>query len=119
MSSLLTLETIVGPAVDPDFQSYSQSESTICQTVMTENVDTKSSDDVVQTVMSFDDIADIESDNRARLLEPNSGLNVYAREWYDYGPDKAPFYTSVPSLVVLDIVFRHIEHNLSGVMKLN
>ena len=77
------------------------------------------SDTAVQSVLSCDDIAGIESDNRARLLEPNSSLTLYSREWYEHRLDKVPFYTGVPSLVVLDIVFGQVEHRLSGVMKQN
>ena len=126
VSSLLTLGTIVCPSgqctVDSDVRSHtnhSQSQSTICQTVVTEKVDTNSSDTAVQTVLSCDDIAGIESDNKARLLEPNSSLTVYSREWYEHRLDKVPFYTGVSSLVVLDIVFGQIEHYLSRVMKQN
>jgi len=82
-------------------------------------VDTNSSDTAVETVPSWDDIAGIESDNRARLLEPNSSLTVYPREWYEHRLDKVPFYTGVPSPVVLDIVLGQIEHRLSGVTKQN
>ena len=46
------------------YSLVSQSWSPICQTVMTENVDIKSSVVAVQTVMPFDEIGGIESDNR-------------------------------------------------------
>ncbi|KAK2170010.1 hypothetical protein LSH36_5g16026 [Paralvinella palmiformis] len=53
-------------------------------------------DAAVQTVLACDDIAGIESD---RLLEPNSSLNVYSREWYKHLLDKVPFlhWCTIPS----------------------
>ena len=84
MSSLLTLGTTDTPPddcpLDLDQQNRSRSQSPVSEEVVTENMAAKASDAVVQTVLSCDDIARIEADNRARLLQPGpSTCSVYDR----------------------------------------
>jgi hypothetical protein len=71
VSSLLTLGmTDILPddcPVDLEQQNRSRSQSPISETVVTENMAAKASDAVVQTVLSCDDIASIEADNRASV----------------------------------------------------
>ena len=124
VSSLLTLGmTDILPddcPVDLEQQNRSRSQSPISEAVVTENMAAKASDAVVQTVLSCDDIASIEAGNRARLLQAGpTTCSVYDREWYANEPETVPFYTSVPSLAVLDIVYDRIKFHLSESMKLN
>ena len=123
VSSLLTLGTTDTPSdhCPVDQQNRSQSQSPISEAVVTvnENMAAKASDAVVQTVLSCDDIAGIEADNRARLLQPGPTTSVYDREWYVNDPEKVHFYTSVPSLAVLHFVYDTIKCHLSEAMKLS
>ena len=124
VSSLLTLgttDTLPDDCpVDLEQQNRSRSQSPISEAVVTENMAAKASDAVVQTVLSCDDIASIEADNRARLLQAGpTTCSVYDREWYANDPETVPFYTSVPSLAVLDIVYDRIKFHMSESMILS
>ena len=44
---------------------------------------------------------------------------MYTREWYENYSETVPFYTSVPSLAVLGIVYDRIKWHLSEAMKLS
>ena len=89
VSLQLKLGTIATPTdncpVISDLQSRSWSQGLIFQTVVTDNVNTKSRDAAVKTIMSCDDITSTDNDSRARLLEPGDiGLTVYSRKWDDH-----------------------------------
>ena len=127
-SSLLSLQRSVPSESDdtdtpsqPRLQSRSRSRSPIAGREAVEQTDPRATDVSVQTVLTKDTICAIEHDNRTRLVEAtstNDTCGVYTREWYEGQTEKVTFYTGVPSLGVLDIVFTRIAPNLSP-MKLD
>ena len=105
----------------PRLRSRSRSRSPIAGSDAVEQTDPRTTDASVQTVLMKDTICAMEHDNRTRLVEAtttNDTCGVYTREWYEGQTEKVTFYTGVPSLVVLDIVFTHIAPHLTP-MKLD
>ena len=76
--------------------------------------DTDSSDHGIQTDMTCQAISELESDNMARMSESSlQQCTIYDREMYVGSPDKVAFYTGVPNVAVLDIIFGTIEEYLT------
>ena len=73
-----------------------------------------------QTELTGSNITHLERDNRARVLESASvtTCSLYDRETYVGAAEKACFYTGLPSVEVLDVVFRLVEQHLPSLQKL-
>jgi hypothetical protein len=73
------------------------------------------SDQGVQTTVTCQQISDLECDNRARVVEEanrRQTCSVYDREMYVDGPEKASFYTGLPGVEVLDVIFNLIDEHM-------
>ena len=72
-----------------------------------------------QTELTGSNITDLQRDNRARVLESASvtTCSLYDRETYVGAAEKACFYTGLPSVEVLDAVFRLVEQHLPSLQK--
>ena len=82
--------------------------------------DTDAIDHGIQTDMTCQTISELESDNMARMSESSvQRCTIYDREMYVGSPDKVAFYTGVPNVAVLDIIFGMIEEYLTPNAKLS
>ena len=64
--------------------------------------------------MTAVDIFFLEQDNRARVAESacmQTVYSIYDREFYVDAPEKACFYTGLPSVEILDVVFELVEQH--------
>ncbi|XP_013409677.1 uncharacterized protein LOC106173183 isoform X2 [Lingula anatina] len=73
----------------------------------------------IQTLLTINGIENIENDNKARLQESNSRVpftrqDLYSFEGYEKDPNKVSFYTGLPNLGSLKLVFNLIEAQMSN-----
>ena len=69
----------------------------------------------IQTTVTCQQISDLECDNRARVVEEanrRQTCSVYDREMYVDAPEKASFYTGLPGVEVLDMIFNLIDEHM-------
>ena len=75
----------------------------------------------VQTDLTLEGLQQIEAGNRSRMLEANEKAavenKIYHFQTYVDDPDKVPFYTGLPNLGVLKLVFDMVESQISGSSK--
>ena len=83
--------------------------------------DTGALDQEVQTEMTCRTISDLELDNRARVIESSclKSCTIYDREMYVGAPDKVSFYTGLPNVDVLDVIFDLVHMHLTANGKLS
>lgn len=71
-----------------------------------------------QTHIEGSDIEKMQADLKTRVLESASlkknNLSIYDRQCYVEDPKKVQFYTGLPSLAVMDIVFGLVEDSMSN-----
>ena len=69
--------------------------------------------------MTAEDISYLEEDNRARVAESSEPtFSIYDRGCYVGAPEKACFYTGLPSVEILDVVFELVEQHMTSSVKL-
>ena len=72
-----------------------------------------------QTDVTAEDISYLEEDNRARVAESSEPtFSIYVRGCYVGAPEKACFYTGLPSVEILDVVFELVEQHMTSSVKL-
>ena len=72
-----------------------------------------------QTDVTAEDISYLEEDNRARVAESSEPtFSIYDRGCYVGAPEKACFYTGLPSVEILDVVFELVEQHMTSSVKL-
>ena len=73
----------------------------------------------VQTDLTIEGLEKIENDNQSRMIEANERANrIYHFQTYEDDPDKVPFYTGLPNLGVLKLVFNMVESQMSSSSKI-
>ena len=69
--------------------------------------------------VTAEDISYLEEDNRARVAESSEPtFSIYDRGCYVGAPEKACFYTGLPSVEILDVVFELVEQHMTSSVKL-
>ena len=68
------------------------------------------SDQGVQTTVTCQQISDLECDNRARVVEEANRRQTCSV--YVDAPEKASFYTGLPGVEVLDVIFNLIDEHM-------
>ena len=75
----------------------------------------------VQTDLTLEGLEQIEKDNQSRMLEANERAavenRIYHFQTYVEDPDKVSFYTGLPNLGVLKLVFDMVESQMSSSSK--
>ena len=72
-----------------------------------------------QTDVTAEDVSYLEEDNRARVAESSEPtFSIYDRGCYVGAPEKACFYTGLPSIEILDVVFELVEQHMTSSVKL-
>ena len=69
-----------------------------------------------QTYLTLDGLKQIEDDNKLRMLEAKeksaTESRIYQFQTYTEDPEKVPFYTGLPNLGVLKLVFEMVENQM-------
>ena len=83
--------------------------------------DTGALNQAVQTDLTCQTISELELDNRARVVESGclKSFTIYDREMYVGAPDKVSFYTGLPNVDVLDVIFDLVQVHLTANGKLS
>ena len=75
----------------------------------------------VQTDLTLEGLQQVENDNKSRMLEADAKAakesRIYCFKTYMDDPDKVPFYTGLPNVGVLKLVFDMVESQMSGSSK--
>uniref|UniRef100_UPI00358E209D uncharacterized protein isoform X1 n=1 Tax=Myxine glutinosa TaxID=7769 RepID=UPI00358E209D len=90
----------------------------------TSSLDTiESAHQLVQTDLTSYAISQLESDNKARLVEAEDMVkqrnNNFDRCTYVASPDKVLLYTGLPNIELLDVVYEMVEHQLPNMQKIS
>ena len=82
-------------------------------------IDDKTHAQESQTDVTTEYISYLEEDNRARVAESSEPtFLIYDRGCYVGAPEKACFYTGLPSVEILDVVFELVEQHMTSSVKL-
>ena len=126
VSALLTINTVKKgdiEAVREYTNSLAATDLDDCTCVNLEDVESDitqvcighTSDQGIHTTVTCQQISDPECDNRARVVEEanrRQTCSVYAREMYVDALEKASFYTGLPGVEVLDVIFNLIDEHM-------
>ena len=132
MSALLDMNTSVetgdvcvdeldDDSVHETTDNHSASGNSCSDTMANAPNDTGALNQAVQTDLTCQTISELELDNRARVVESGclKSFTIYDREMYVGAPDKVSFYTGLPNVDVLDVIFDLVQVHLTANGKLS
>ena len=101
--------------------NHSASGNSCSDTMANAPNDTGALNQEVQTDLTCQTISELELDNRARVVESGclKSFTIYDREMYVGAPDKVSFYTGLPNVDVLDVIFDLVQVHLTANGKLS
>ena len=118
--TLLSIEKMQPPRTDEqtDYHTVTVGEQAVVQAVE-QVIDDRTHAQESQTDVTAEDISYLEEDNRARVAESSEPtFSIYDRGCYVGAPEKACFYTGLPSVEILDVVFELVEQHMTSFVKL-
>ena len=108
-------------AVEPDIeQAVVQAVEQAVVQAVEQVIDDRTHAQESQTDVTAEDISYLEEDNRALRVSESSEptFSLYDRGCYVGAPEKACFYTGLPSVEILDVVFELVEQHMTSSVKL-
>ena len=132
MSALLDMNTSVetsdvcedelhDDSVHETTDNHSASGNSCSDTMANAPNDTGALNQEVQADLTCQTISELELDNRARVVESGclKSFTIYDREMYVGAPDKVSFYTGLPNVDVLNVIFDLVQVHLTANGKLS
>ena len=130
--TLLSIEKMQPPQTDEqtDYHTVTVGEQAVEQAIeqavepaieqaVEQVIDDRTHAQESQTDVTAEDISYLEEDNRARVAESSEPtFSIYDRGCYVGAPEKACFYTGLPSVEILDVVFELVEQHMTSSVKL-
>ena len=130
--TLLSIEKMQPPRTDEqtDYHTVTVSEQAVepaieqavvpaIEQAVEQVIDDRTHAQESQTDVTAEDISYLEEDNRARVAESSKPtFSIRDRGCYVGAPEKACFYTGLPSVEILDVVFELVEQHMTSSMKL-